>query len=448
MTVTGSERAKIGASWRKFAAAGALMALFAMAIIGLHPLSPITDAQLTGGGDIQRQLVYGLILVFLVVTSRLYSDPKRALVIPTPLVLSLAWCWVSLIWAIAPGVGVRRLTLTTIVVWSIFKAVEQAGNTRTLQAIRIVLVVTLLLNYLAIAISPEAVHQIASSIDKNLIGNWRGMLQHKNYTGAVCAYTIILFIFAARDINKYVRIAVLLATSFYLMKTRSETSAGMLAISLAVAGAFRYYNPKIKWPIYIGLGMLVAVGIGAIYVNAESLYNTFLDPKAVTGRGTIWMALVGYLKDHWLLGAGYGSFWDIGDRSPIYYFSNSWARNMFQGHNGYLDLAATTGIFGLVLALSATVVLPLVQLFNSTEISRSRAALYMAMIIFSAGHNFTESSLLDRDAIVEVFLMLCLALLHFEAKRKRRKSASTAGAEVGADPYEKFYAQNPSLRPR
>jgi len=37
-------------------------------------------------------------------------------------------------------------------------------------------------------------------------------------------------------------------------------------------------------------------------------------------------------------------------------------------------------------------------------------------LVFCAGHNMTESSLLDRDAIVQVFLMFTIALIHLETR--------------------------------
>jgi hypothetical protein len=65
---------------------------------------------------------------------------------------------------------------------------------------------------------------------------------------------------------------------------------------------------------------------------------------------------------------------------------------------------------GLILGIAAFIVGPIGRLLVSREAPRAQGALLLSIIIFSAGHNFTESSYLDRDQLVEVFCLLAVAL--------------------------------------
>jgi len=142
----------------------------------------------------------------------------------------------------------------------------------------------------------------------------------------------------------------------------------------------------------------------------------FSDPNALTGRTQIWLPLFKYAQEHWLLGAGYGSFWLIGPTSPIYYYTQNWVAGLGHGHNGYLDLLVQIGLPGLLLAIFALILSPLFKVFSSQTLAPGRAGLIVATIFFVVCHNMTESSLLDRDRIPQVFLMIAIALTEVAAR--------------------------------
>jgi hypothetical protein len=56
-------------------------------------------------------------------------------------------------------------------------------------------------------------------------------------------------------------------------------------------------------------------------------------------------------------------------------------------------------------------VLPIVTRLASLALPRDEGSLIMAIILFVAGHNLTESSLSERDVITQVYLMSALAPL-------------------------------------
>jgi O-antigen ligase len=388
----------------------AFLGLLAMVVIGLNPLSErVKTIPATGDGDVSRQLVY-LVLGALALVGSWGVTWRQLAAIPGPILLALAWCGVTLLWSVVPGVGVRRLVLTVLIIWTVFRCVEAIGYDQAIRAMRAVLLVTLVLNYVAIAVTPAAIHHATELAETNLIGSWRGILAHKNWAGPICAFTVIAFLFDAGRWPIAARGAIVAATAFFLYKTQSKTSMGILAVSLAAGFAYLRYNPRFRALL---IPSAIVVGSAAvIYLDANwaALTARLGDPQAFTGRSQIWELLLRYAADHPWGGAGYESFWNIGPDGPAFEYGRGWLQTLGNGHSGYLDLLSQVGVPGLVLIVGVTVAWPLVRLLGSTSAPRQPGALVMALLVFCAGHNLTETSLFDRDAITEVFLMTAIAL--------------------------------------
>jgi O-antigen ligase len=146
----------------------------------------------------------------------------------------------------------------------------------------------------------------------------------------------------------------------------------------------------------------------------------------------IWNVVLDYSRDNLMFGAGYGSLWNVGVVSPLYKYSSihGFISKIGLGHQGYFDLLGAVGLPGLVLIVSGVFFVPAYKIFVSPSISRSRGSLSFALLIFCMGHNFTESSLLERDQIVNVFLLLAVAMVHYDAKPPRlfkRRTGKSAG---------------------
>jgi len=69
------------------------------------------------------------------------------------------------------------------------------------------------------------------------------------------------------------------------------------------------------------------------------------------------------------------------------------------------------GFPGLFLAFVAFVLIPFGNLFAATSQNRGAGGLLFSLLLFVLLHNFTESSIMDRDMIVHVFLVTIVALV-------------------------------------
>lgn len=405
-----------------------------IAIVGVVVLALFGPMMAAGGasgdGNASRQILYLLALALAVVGALPWQRPTRLLVLPGSLVLALAWCWLSLSWSIDVGVSLRRLVLTTMLIWTIFLSVDGLGYARTIVLVRGVLLVVLVLNLLTVALLPRiGIHQAYDVHDPGLIGAWCGILGHKNFAGAVAAVTILILLYGSRDLSPRVRLGALVLASVFLLGTLAKTSMGIALLSIVVGWLVRGYNRAYR-VFLLPVGMaVIAVGLLTIDTGLDTVGRTLWDPTAFTGRTEIWLPLLSYVRDHPLTGAGFGAVWNIGNaREPIVQYATGWVTVQTSAHNGFLDLAAQVGIPGLMLGVMALFVAPMIRLIGARTFSGERAGLLAAMLVFAFGHNFTESSLFERDIIVHVFLILTIALVHRAAKASARQPVRLRGA--------------------
>jgi O-antigen ligase len=391
-----------------------------------------------------REVGYSTILLATLVAIAPWRHPERLLVVPWPLLAALGWCGLSLIWALEPGVGLRRVLLTAMVLWALFAQVREIGVERAVTILRGLLALLLIANFVAVLVYPAVGIHPAS--DQDLANNWRGVMGQKNWAGMTCALTVLIFAFDAAAIPIAVRIGFAVAAAFFLIFTQSATSMGVGAAALIFGGLFawrtqiegqgRLAPPGWAW---VPFGIVAALCIGLALFPAA--YLEFLsDQSGMTGRYGIWTALIRAFGDRPLLGFGFGSFWDLGPDGPAAVYGESWVTRLSQGHNGYLDLLVQIGLPGTLLVLFATLVWPLQRLLAGGQ--HPARVLGAAVMLFCLGHNFTESTLFDRDAIGQVFLMIAIALLwnataapvhasapaeRSPAHERRRRSRSSRG---------------------
>lgn len=387
------------------------------ALLVLVLAGPLMSGQggdaLNGEGNALRQVSYLLVFAGLLAATLRTGGVDRALATSFPVNFLLLYCWLSLLWAINPGVGMRRAVLTTIIVYSIFVAVGALGAGRTLRVIRAVLSAVLVLNFATVVLAPHVgIHQFEAGGDPGLIGDWRGFFPEKNLTGAVTAVTFMVLWFDPRSKSNLTHLGLILGSLFFLVQTGSRTALGIGLASLAMGLAYRRYDWR-WWPVAMVSLAFLALAAAMAVAASWDVIAAYLDrPDAFTGRTQIWSTLLAYLRDHWPAGAGYGSFWNVGADSPVYAYARSgaWVTKITSSHNGYLEVASQIGVPGLLIALFCLFLHPLGRLLTDPGHSE-RGALLLAMLVFCAGQNLTEATMLDRDNFVQFCLMWTIAAI-------------------------------------
>ena len=407
-------------------AEGAFVALLLLVFVTLSPFQPPADVTIfgdtvitgSGAGDAWRQIAY--LSVF--GTTLFCAACKRGLesisAIPLLIIMLLLWCLASSMWAAAPDVTMRRAILAIIIVASAMISVDNVGAARALTLWRYVLGGVLIVNWISIPFIATARH-LPGELDPALVGNWRGLYGHKNTAGAVSAITAILFLFSAIERKRWTDFGLFLLAVGFVEMSQSKTSLGMLPVALAMAGIYRWaWKRDIDRLIVVIASLLLIVVAGVALFSASDAIMRFLeDPNELTGRTAIWAAEVAYIRDHPLLGAGFGSFADTGGLSPLHdYLTLSWVGVVSHGHSGYLQLLVTIGGVGFVLAMLGLILFPAMRFLRAGSDGIEARSLLLALFLFGVLHNILESDFLESDGPAWVSSLIMLALLRLPSR--------------------------------
>src|SRR5262245_11221996 len=165
-------------------------ALFLFTWISLNPFPDLSDPRLlepVHDGNVLNQLVMvGLtlaVVVFLAV-----RHLRIALRAATPLlIMTIAWFAISAMFATHPDLASRRLLLGGLTVCqAVAVPLLPEGREHLSRMMAGTALLVLGLCYAGVLLAPQySIHQITDVSEPDLAGNWRGLFQHKNGTGAL-----------------------------------------------------------------------------------------------------------------------------------------------------------------------------------------------------------------------------------------------------------------------
>lgn len=402
-----------------------------LAMVYLGPLMSVRDLSESGAGNISRQAIYLGILVYLCYISIKEKASLKNFILPIPVVISFFWAFFSVLWAINTEISFRRLFLTFDIFLSILLFSKIIKFDQISKIAKISLMALLIVNYVFVLFFPDVgIHPISDSGSISYGHNWRGIMAHKNFAGATCAILIIYCCFDQKSFSRFLNIFIVMAASYFLYETQSKTSAGVAVVAIIAGYCFAVLSGNFRVFMVIGLAIFSLCSAIISIVYADSISGGLLHPRSFTGRGQIWAAMLRYCQDNPIFGTGFGSFWNIGYDSPIYHYTTGFATTVTVGHNGYLDLAATIGVPGLILVVAAMLIIPFAKVIVDDSIDRDRGSLFVAILVFTIGHNVTESSVFDRDSIVGVFLSIAICSIYSDFSKKPQLSKQSLGDEL------------------
>jgi O-antigen ligase len=160
---------------------------------------------------------------------------------------------------------------------------------------------------------------------------------------------------------------------------------------------------------------LAGLCLGLALINA-AFGLSFLDlvqmagaDVTFTGRTEIWTFILEKLEGRWFSGYGFGAFWGTGGDSPNLSASSPYIWYLDSAHNGYLDIMANVGLFGLV-----GLAVMLIHFAVSVDSVHSREPLFVRhlwlFVLFVLCHNITESSIY-RATENTLWMLFLLAVL-------------------------------------
>lgn len=396
--------------------------LLLLLLVTLHPFTPpahsavVISAIESVATDSSRQISFTAVFLLTCLGAFFAWSPAVNRAVPWSMAILLGWCLLSAVWSDAPATVFRRAALITEVSVTALVGTAILGPERAFARLRLVLLVVLVANWIAIPIIPAAIHQVGE-LDPKLIGNWRGLYDQKNVAGAVCALTILAYFFPGGRRRRWSDWLVIAAAAGFLFMTKSKTSMALLPVAVAFGLLYRRgWKNGLNRALLATIGLVIITALAAlILLNTDLITHIMQDPDALTGRTEIWEADLSYLKDHFFLGAGFEAVFGTGGQSPLanYLHGRNWVADVSNSHNGYLEIFLGLGALGFVLALIVLLIIPFAKFWPLNH-DPARDG-YFAIFIFIIFHNFTEADFLAPDGVLWLAFLMVLSATNARA---------------------------------
>jgi O-antigen ligase len=315
----------------------------------------------------------------------------------------LALTVLSMFWALAPDISLRRSFQQMLVVF-VFTGVTMFvdDKVRVLNAMFLVLALAILLNALLAAVIPNGPLGYA------------GIYAQKNMLGAISALCMIFsisYLLSNGAAYKIFTLLIAVLSGALLVVSQSKTSLGLAIICpILAAGIFtisRMFRTSFLTAMAViaaAAGLLFFVLVEALQLSPEHISLLLFNDTTFTGRTYIWNYVLTFFDQRPWLGWGYQSFWSIGSDAPNLKADN-FISGLNQSHNGYLDILLETGIVGLIVIVAF--LLGLCRAIDRSWGDRSDVAiLLLSLTLFCSAHNLLESSLTRGFAVPWVILLL------------------------------------------
>jgi O-antigen ligase len=386
----------------------------------------------SGEGDPIRQVFYIsiMLLSFIPLAKSGMFNALRG--IPLALLALCLWCLVTVPFAVDPSASFRRWVLAIVLILTIVNLLTSVGIERTLIVVRAAITTLIVVSLITVPILPGAVHGEFEG-DHALVGAWKGAFVHKNHASAVTALGLIMYAHEFARSRKRWAAAMLVLGFVFLLGTKGKSALGLALPSILAGLAYSYcYRRQGGRALFIIMGTcLVALTLVSITLLQDAIIRIFDDPTSFTGRVRIWGVVLDYARAHPIFGAGYASFWQVGDASPIFRVGSAedWLLATAHSHNGYMEILATTGVIGLFLAVLAIVIVPLLRMLSAGSRHANLTGLLFSLWLFGIFYNSMETQILARDKQVwfNILIVLCsVKVLHEDVLRIGRSHRDAA----------------------
>ena len=341
------------------------LATFLLAWFTVSPFPDLGDQQAAAstGGDLASQAAAVLMTGSLALYVLVKRPPLLSRAVTLPLVATLMAFAASAVLSSYPDVAGRRLILA---IFNIFQAtmlmVLPYGREHFARLLAVAALVILAACYFGVAFLPQlSIHQPTDIAEPGLAGDWRGFFTHKNGAGAGMVLLIFIGIFIYRAWNRAVGTGIIALAAIFLYFTHSKSPINLLPVVLLIS----YLVPRLRsgfvaFCLIAGVPvMLNLLSVGSVmFAPVHDLITHLMSDPSYTGRDVIWQFALDHVRQRPLFGFGFEAFWGMPNLVADWNYLESWGYRASDAHNGYLNLAVTTGLVGLGLALWWTVVQP------------------------------------------------------------------------------------------
>lgn len=372
-------------------------------------------------GQHNKKVLFLFFLYLVALNAKRLVPIARSLINSWPLIIIIIWCFITSFWSIWPSES-RYTTITQVLLlFTCHLIIFTYKYEKIINCIQWSLALFIFINCLYFVIFPGSSFSAIGAT---------GIAPHKNAFGLITAIALISFIFFNDSNflkNKTLRTALILFASLFLLISFSKTSILLFLVCVSISltlkriptACLNYHCHFIKLfsiPIIVTVFTVIHCYQDIIL---DFLYYNYSD-EFLTGRGRIWMALILNNSDSITQGLGFGSVWDKGEYSEIFFTDiyetdPLWAEGLAAADGGYTDLLLSIGLIGTAMFF--------IYIFNTLRyilisIKDKNFLFISAIFFFTIFHNITETTFLlgSVNAWFLFVLISCMANLHKNKK--------------------------------
>jgi O-antigen ligase len=346
--------------------------------------------------------------------------------------LFASWALLTTIFAISPGVSIRRYVFMLVVVLAVLIAVSSISNQRRLwHALLLCFAITTVYAIFYALVIPRFGRHQAVGPEPQLAGLWRGQFAHKNVAAPLFAM-MILIIWRLRYNLRWWYYSALLPMQMMFLWFSGGKTATYLTIPVYLLTEFitRTRNTVGLWAaVVVPLAIANFITIGSVANDTAKYFaSKMVGDASFTGRTEVWQVLLYYTSLKPITGAGFQSFWQLSTDSPALRYGGSWVGGAFYGHQGWLDLAATVGIPGVIFAFAFVVWRPMQDICCIQNRTNPLFPVYVTMWVMPLFLAVTESNLFDKSD--PTWVMMLIGMVGLRRTRLEERHSVHAGPAV------------------
>lgn len=320
-----------------------------------------------------------------------------------PLILPVAWFFMSMAWSSSPNLSFKRcMLLLCMMVVAFGIAAARPSTADFVKVTAAVLGAILFINLLAVFAVPHLARTSSG-------GLFLGIYETKNTSGNISAMIFVVWLFAMFWANGLVS-KMFFATGtalwlYFLINTASKTSIGLAAVTPVLTYMLYYiYRLELRERVlsYVLLTLAITLllwGIFYINLSAEDIGLLIFGDLTFTGRTPLWEYVIESIMQRPWLGYGYGAFWYVGEGTANLLGADSgWSAEVTSAHNGYLNIMLEGGLIALFLCAVPLVMTGYgcITLLNRKAADRATRWIYamvFCLLLYIALRDMMEASL-------------------------------------------------------
>ncbi|GLQ11126.1 ligase [Devosia yakushimensis] len=404
-----------------------LVALFAgFAILVLwtqaQPFASLSDYGViddpTQSNSLRRNLTLLILFVALLLVWRAGTIGQLWGAVSPGLVAIFGWFAFTAFLSASPGLALNRLALAGVVIGIalclplLFTRMEAFVATLASAT-----TIAMLLCFLGVLFIPDlAIHSLRDTVEQGLAGDWRGIFRHKNDLAPMAIHFSFVGLLLWRLGRPFWGSAII-AGALVLLAMSGGKSAALLLVPALAGAALIARSRHSALLALLAVGGLALITLGSVAFPALAVMTSHLPDPTFTGRADIWQLALEAASRRPLTGYGYNVFWDTGVIYAVAGSSDT-AAQVSHAHNGFLDIAISAGLPGLLLVLGWAGIAPLrhIAAIRRRPLDRAERALLEFFIqgwLFTLLISSLEAVLFNRGDSIWFTGLLSIVCLRF-----------------------------------